>query len=124
MLGNTKFHMTQAIAEGVRTRLQEEIQALRGSMDSLERVSQSVAETQADQLSEMAEKDQRRVRFEVKTDSYMQELSSLQAKLKKVGFADEVIATRTNVFTALQLGWLPGVTGQFSLPGCSQIFNV
>ena len=70
--------------------MQAQIQILHKSMGELGKVSTAVTSIQAGKLSELAEKDQRRMRSEVKADSYVAELANLQAKLKKVGFAEEV----------------------------------
>ncbi len=59
-------------------------------MAQLGKVSEAVSSIQASKLQELAEKDQRRLRSEMKADSYVQELASLQAKLKKVGFTEQV----------------------------------
>ena len=80
----------QAQAEGLRERLHAQIQVLHQSMGELGKVSKAVSSIQAGKLSELAEKDQRRMRSEMKADRYVAELASLQAKLKKVGLAEEV----------------------------------
>lgn len=80
----------QAQAEQLRGRLQAQIQVLHQSMDELGKVSKAVTNIQAGKLSELAERDQRRLRSEMKANSYVEELASLQAKLKKVGLTEEV----------------------------------
>ena len=59
-------------------------------MDELGKVSKAVTNIQAGKLSELAERDQRRLRSEMKANSYVEELASLQAKLKKIGLTEEV----------------------------------
>lgn len=80
----------QKEAERLRERIQEQTQLLHESMAQLAKVSEAVTDIQTGKLSELSEKAQRRMRTEMKADSYVQELASLQAKLKKVGFSEEV----------------------------------
>lgn len=88
--GNGPVLKLQARTEDLSTRLLEQLGALRKSMEELEQASESVQQLQKWQLSDLVEKLQKRSRFEAKTESYVEELATLSAKLKKVGFSEEV----------------------------------
>lgn len=73
-------------------RLQGQIQELRKGMADLEGVSDSVTQIHAAKEAELADKSQKKVRWEAKAEGYVEEIRSLLAKLKKAGFQEEVKA--------------------------------
>ena len=70
--------------------LKAQIEIVRGRIQQLKEISLVIEEKQATQALEVQEKQQHTQRLGFKTDNYLEELSQLEAKLKREGFAHEV----------------------------------
>ena len=74
----------------MRKALKTQIEIVRGRIQQLEEITVNIKAKQATQALDVEEKQQHKQRLGFKTDNYLEELSQLEAKLKREGFAQEV----------------------------------
>ena len=86
------------MAKGVR----RQIDALRSKIDDLAALSRNLSEQNKSKAAELAEKEQRTLRLQLKSDKYVEELSQLEIKLKQQGFDPKVtLSAACNHFPSL-----------------------
>lgn len=93
----------QDYAEALRRRLQCQMQIIQQNTEALKDVAKETAGSQTHQLAEIPDRMQRKVRAEMKANSYIEELSSLQANLRKAGFTPEVCSPSSELSQQLSV---------------------
>ena len=80
----------QAFITELSHKIKAQTEAVRERMEELDQHSQEVQEKQTAQLEGGKEKEQRKLRAEVKAQNYAEELEQLESKLARTGFVPQV----------------------------------